>query len=274
MNKIFGTWIFLMFFVPFSWGATIFVGDGGEDSAPTTESETSSDKETEVDDLDADPFEPINRKIFYFNEIVDGVLIDPVANMYKMAMPFCIQKAVSHGLFNLGEPLTFTNDFLQARGTKALESFSRFLINTIFGFGGIFDVAESLGLPKHKESFNTTLKYWGVPTGPYLIVPILGPSNPRFLAGLGGDYIMDPVCYYMREMDEESLIWARVGVTFMVTRADITDDIRNFRENSIDFYAAMRSFYKQYMSAERRDNGELVHRSPSLDEFMVDDIGL
>jgi phospholipid-binding lipoprotein MlaA len=273
MREIFGIWVFLAFCISSAWGATIFVADGGGSVSHHGDPIVSGEKMTpaELDDLDSDPLESFNRKVFYFNEIVDGVLLDPFANMYKMWMPISVQRGLSHGLSNLMEPLTMANDFLQAKGSKALESMSRFLINTIFGLGGIFDVADSLGLEKHKETFNTTLKHWGVPPGPYIILPVLGPANPRFLVGLGVDYIIDPVRYYLQRVGDNNLIWARYGLTVLTTRAEVTQDLKNFRENSVDPYASVRSFYKQYMNAERGINGELVSKSPSLDEFMFED---
>ncbi len=273
MLKSFWIWAFMVFCIFPSWGATIFAADGGGSLSHPQDETVSAQKviSIEMDDLDSDPLESINRKVFYFNEIVDGVLLDPFANMYRMWMPLSVQKGLSHGLFNLMEPLTIANDCLQAKGSKALESLSRFLINTIFGLGGIFDVADSLGLEKHKETFNTTLKYWGVPPGPYIILPVLGPANPRFLVGLGVDYIIDPVRYYLQRSGENDLIWLRYGLTVLTTRAEITQDLKNFRENSVDSYASVRSFYKQYMNAERGADGEIVSKSPSLDEFMFED---
>ncbi|UNM05915.1 MAG: VacJ family lipoprotein [Holosporaceae bacterium] len=136
---------------------------------------------------------------------------------------------------------------------KALASFSRFCINTVFGVFGIFDVAKKLGLDPHRESFNTTLKYYGVPQGPYLVLPVLGPTNPRYIAGTVFDYFIDPVRYYAQKHDTRSWTYWRTGMHFLTVRANITEDIRNFRENSIDFYAALRSFFKQYMDASRMD---------------------
>lgn len=221
-------------------------------------------------DLDDDPFEVINRKVFAFNEVVDGVLIDPLANMYRMGVPDDMQIMVTNVLHNTGEPLIFLNDCLQAKKNKALESFCRFFINTVFGVFGIFDVAKHLGLEPHQEDFNTTLKYWGVPQGPYIVLPVFGPANPRYISGLVVDYFTDPANIYARSHDRDSMLYWRTSLQFVTARANITEDIRNFRENSLDFYAAMRSFYKQYMDASRID-GKVQYKSPSLDEFMFDD---
>lgn len=221
-------------------------------------------------ELDEDPFEPVNRKIFAFNEVVDGVLIDPIANMYRMGVPIDVQIMVTNVLHNTGEPLIFLNDCLQAKKNKALESFCRFFINTVFGVFGLFDVAKHLGLEPHQEDFNTTLKYWGVPQGPYIILPVLGPANPRYITGFVVDLFTDPVNMYAHHQDKESWLYWRTGLQFVTARANITEDIKNFRENSLDFYAAMRSFYKQYMDASCID-GKFEYKSPSLDEFMFDD---
>ncbi len=239
----------------------------GQESKPE---ESRPHRNEASDSLDDDPLEPLNRKIFYFNEIVDGVLIDPLVTMYQKGVPDQIQYAISRFLQNLSEPVTFLNDCLQNKGDQALSSFSRFMLNSVFGVFGVFDVAKSMGLEPHRENFNTTLKHWGVPQGPYIVLPILGPSNPRFILGLAVDYYTDPYNYYMRRNDRNNLIYLRTGVRYLVARSDILQDIQNFRDTSIDFYAAMRSFYKQYMDADHVD-GKVVYTSPSLEEFMFDD---
>lgn len=220
--------------------------------------------------LDDDPFEAINRRVFTFNQYVDALLLDPVANMYRMAVPEDVQISVANILHNASEPVIFINDCLQKKRKKALESFSRFMINSVFGILGIFDVAKRLGLDPHKESFNTTLKHYGVPQGPYIVLPVLGPANPRFVLGTIVDFYIDPVRYYAQKHDRRSWTYWRTGMQFITVRANLTEDMRNFRENSIDFYAAVRSFFKQYMDSSRMD-GKVQYESPSLDEFMFDD---
>ena len=102
------------------------------------------------------------------------------------------------------------------------------------------------------------------------MLPILGSSNPRYITGTVVDYFIDPVRYYAQKQDTRSWTYWRTGMQFLTVRANITEDIRNFRENSVDFYAALRSFFKQYMDASRMD-GKVQYASPSLDEFMFDD---
>ncbi|HCI49173.1 MAG: hypothetical protein A2621_02375 [Alphaproteobacteria bacterium RIFCSPHIGHO2_01_FULL_41_14] len=223
------------------------------------------------DQLDDDPFEVINRKIFAFNEVVDGVFIDPVANMYRLGVPDDVQIIIGNVLQNTAEPLIFVNDCLQAKKNRALESFCRFFINTVFGLLGTIDVAKHLGLEPHEENFNTTLKYWGVPQGPYIVLPVLGSANPRYIIGWVVDYFTDPFNIAAKQADKDSLLYWRTSLQIVTTRANITEDIKNFRENSLDFYAAMRSFYKQYMDASHIGGGKVEYTSPSLDEFMFDD---
>lgn len=234
-------------------------------SVYASEKETMPRKE-QFDSTSEDPLEGLNRAIFSFNTVVDGVLLNPIANTYRGAVPLEVQIRISNVLGNLFEPMTCLNDCLQTKGGKALESFSRFLINSVFGLFGLFDVAEKLGLPKHKETFNATLQKWGVPQGPYIVLPVFGPSCPRFMLGLGVDYFADPFNYYFIHNGKERWLDTRVATQFVVTKADLSADIDTFKKSSIDFYASMRSFFKQYMNAQH--NGEtVVYESPSLDEF-------
>jgi phospholipid-binding lipoprotein MlaA len=256
------------FILSFFWACYGFAeGDSNSEDRYKLQREKNEAYDARLDD---DPFEVINRKVFAFNEIVDGVLIDPIANMYRLGVPDDMQMIIANVLHNTSEPLILINDCLQKKKNKALESFCRFFINTVFGVFGMFDVAKHLGLEPHKEGFNTTLKYWGVPQGPYIVLPIFGPANPRYITGLVVDYFGDPVNFYARRHDKDSWLYWRTSLQFVTARASITEDIRNFRENSLDFYAAMRSFYKQYMDASRMD-GKVHYESPSLDEFMFDD---
>ena len=275
------TFIFFIAFAPYALAEgevrpslTPVAGAPSEENAPlparTTKSPSYEAKRAEYEDLDEDPLEPLNRQIFAFNEYINALLLDPVANMYRMGVPEDVQILVANLLHNASEPVIFLNDCLQKRRGKALESFSRFFINTVFGVFGIFDVAKKLGLDPHKETFNTTLKYYGVPQGPYLVLPVFGSANPRFIVGTVVDFLVDPVSYYAIKHDKESWTYWRTGMHYVTVRANLTEDVRNFRENSIDFYAALRSFYKQYMDANRMD-GKVQYESPSLDEFMFDD---
>ena len=217
-----------------------------------------------------DPFESINRKVFEFNRVVDGLILEPISNIYRMTVHEEAQKRISYFLYNLAEPVTMTNDFLQAKGDRGLEAFSRFLINTTFGLFGLFDVAEKLGLPRHQEDFGQTLAVWGVPSGPYLVVPLLGSATPRSLTGRFTDFYFSPYNYYMVHYDRRQYIYVRLGVETIVRRAQYADDIKNFRENSLDFYAAVRSFYLQNRKAKVKDGKGDEGDAPGADAFFLD----
>lgn len=266
---------YVLFFLISGWvnavGAADPLSQTQEETHQTSEAvDTYQHTKKHLTTLDDDPFEPINRRVFTFNQYVDALLLDPIANMYRMGVPEDVQISVANILHNASEPVIFINDCLQKKRKKALESFSRFMINSVFGIFGVFDVAKRLGLDPHRESFNTTLKYYGVPQGPYIVLPILGPSNPRFVLGTIIDFYIDPVRYYAQKHDKHSWTYWRTGMQFITVRANLTEDMRNFQENSIDFYAAVRSFFKQYMDASRMD-GKVQYQSPSLDEFMFND---
>tara|TARA_Y100001960_G_C14768709_1_gene878561 strand:+ start:345 stop:1067 length:723 start_codon:yes stop_codon:yes gene_type:complete len=134
-----------------------------------------------------DPFEKVNRRIYKFNYYVDQYVLLPVTNGYEDYTPGPVQKGVSNFLDNLGEITTFINSSLQLKPRTAGITLSRFAINTTVGVLGIFDVASEIGLEEHEEDFGQTLAYYGVGEGPYLILPVLGPSNLRDLGGLGAD---------------------------------------------------------------------------------------
>ncbi len=140
-----------------------------------------------------DPLEPMNRAIFSFNEVVDENVFKPVAKTYKYITPDPVKTGVSNFFSNVGEVSTITNDVLQLKFNQAGQDFLRFSINTTIGVLGIFDVASSMGLKKNKEDFGQTLGYWGVPQGPYLVLPFLGASSFRDAPGLYADMAISPV---------------------------------------------------------------------------------
>ena len=140
-----------------------------------------------------DPLEPMNRAIFGFNEIVDDNILEPVAKTYKYITPDPIETGVSNFFSNVGEVSTIANDVFQFKFKQAGYDFLRFSINTTVGIFGIFDVASSVGLQKNKEDFGQTLGYWGIPQGPYLVLPFFGSSSFRDAPGLYADRQISPV---------------------------------------------------------------------------------
>ena len=156
---------------------------------------------------DVDPWENWNRKVFYFNEAVDSYVAKPVAKGYKAVVPTFIRRGVGNFFSNLGEVPTAANDLLQAKPGAAATSAGRFLINSTVGLLGLIDVASMLDIEEHSEDFGQTLAVWGVESGPYLVLPILGPSNIRDGLSLYPDYLLDPLNHADLKEDE------RYGIT-------------------------------------------------------------
>ena len=140
-----------------------------------------------------DPFEPLNRSVMQFNEGVDAVALKPLATAYREFLPPLVRTGVSNFFSNLADPWSSVNSALQFKFHDAAENILRFGINTIFGLAGVLDIASELNIERHKEDFGQTLGRWGVPAGPYLVLPLLGPSTVRDTVALGLDFNVDPV---------------------------------------------------------------------------------
>ncbi|HET8707192.1 MAG TPA: VacJ family lipoprotein, partial [Pseudomonadales bacterium] len=155
---------------------------------------------------DSDPLEFINRPIFTFNDWMDRLLFKPVAKGYDYVMPGFAKTGVSNFMSNLGELNVILNDVLQLKGTQAASDSGRFLLNSTVGIFGLIDVGTRIGLDKHDEDFGQTLGYWGVPTGPYLMLPFLGPSDLRDAPGKGVDLAVQNAYEPGSEQDKWS-VW-------------------------------------------------------------------
>ena len=131
-----------------------------------------------------DPFEPFNRSVYRFNDGLDAAIIKPVAQAYQSAVPSPVRTGVSNFFGNLSDVWTFVNNVLQAKPQEAADSFARVGVNTLIGLGGVLDWATEMGIDRHREDFGKTLGHWGVATGPYLVLPVLGPSTVRDTAAL------------------------------------------------------------------------------------------
>lgn len=134
-----------------------------------------------------DPFEPYNRAMTQFNDGVDRVVLTPVATVYRDVLPWPVRAGIGNFFANLGDAWSAVNNALQLRGQAAVESAFRFGVNTFIGIGGLFDVATEARIPQRKQDFGQTLAHWGVPTGPYLVLPLLGPSTVRDTVALPVD---------------------------------------------------------------------------------------
>ncbi len=192
-----------------------------------------------------DPLEPFNRLMFMINDFADTLVFNPMANLYKTFLPDFVQTGVSNALSNLSEPLRFANCVLQGKIDDAFETLGRFIVNSTLGILGLFDVASDIGLEKHVEDFGQTLASWGITAGPYLVLPILGPSSFRDAIGQGVDTFADPVNYIARCHRKKQYIIIRWSAEAISRRALYIDEIDSLKETSIDFYATIRTLYHQ-----------------------------
>src|SRR5690554_1485337 len=151
----------------------------------------------EMDRTNTDPWEGFNRKIFVFNETLDKHLLRPVAQGYRKVTPDVVDRGITNIFNNLDDVLVFANSLFQLKGHSAAVSLSRFIFNTTFGIAGFFDVATEFGLEKQEEDFGQTLGYWGVGPGPFLMLPVLGPSTVRDGTARVPEIYLDPAYYWL-----------------------------------------------------------------------------
>jgi len=197
-----------------------------------------------------DPFEPVNRQIFEFNHGLDDRVALPIATFYKSAAPAPLREHLHYFLTNLRLPVTVANDVLQGNVSRGGEAIERFAVNSTLGVAGVFDVATGWGLPYHQEDFGQTMGWYGVGEGPYLMIPLAGPANPRDLAGTYVDGFINPLGYVQWRHKNYYWSWPVRVLSLMDARSIGIDDLREIQRNSIDLYATTRSLYRQSRNAE------------------------
>lgn len=205
------------------------------------------DLELELDDRPTsfpDPFESVNRKTLSLNQTVDRWVVEPVADAYGAAMPDLAKKSVRDFLANLESPAILVNDILQGEMQNAAVTMGRFAVNTLIGCAGFFDPATSLGLERHSADFGQTLARTGFGSGPFLIVPLLGPTTVRDGLGTIVDIALQPAIYLL---GPAPLVVASVqeGTVGLTMREKHGDDLKRLEQASLDYYAALRSAYYQ-----------------------------
>lgn len=188
-----------------------------------------------------DPWESMNRSVFNFNDAVDTVAIKPVARIYEKVVPKLVQKGVHNFLGNLGDVWSMANSALQLKGQQAVESFMRVSVNTVFGLGGVLDIATEMRLERHKEDFGQTLGHWGVKSGPYVVLPILGPSTLRDTVAYPVDYQGDAAHQFSDQATRNSLVALRVTDV----RVGLLQAVDSLKEASLDPYTFVRDAYLQ-----------------------------
>jgi phospholipid-binding lipoprotein MlaA len=210
-----------------------------------------------------DPYESFNRQVFDLNEKLDRNVALPAAKVYVDVVPQPLRDGVHNGLTNLSTPVTLANDILQANGLHAVQTLGRFVVNSTVGLVGLVDVATPMGIPAHEEDFGETLAMYGVGEGPYLVLPLLGPSNPRDAVGHVVDIAFDPLTYI--GMREKGLWTAGRNVLSLVDeRAQNIDTLEEIQKSSVDLYATLRSLYRQHRSAEIRGGQPDLQNLPNI----------
>ena len=193
-----------------------------------------------------DPLEPTNRVFYKINDGLDTVIMQPVARAYRYAVPSPVRTGIHNVLDNLGGPVRLTDDTLQGKPRRAGDTAMRFLINSTAGVVGIFDVAKTVGYPGHDTDFALTLANWNVPEGPFLFLPVLGPSSPRDVTGFVADQAIDPFTWIGRNSTGHAIgSWTRTVVGAIDQREGLLDAIDQIKKTALDPYATFRSLYRQ-----------------------------
>lgn len=196
-----------------------------------------------------DPYEPANRFFYKVNDTIDTYALRPAAVAYRTVVPAVIRRPIGNVLTNLATPATFATDVLAGKPRRAGDSMMRFVINSTVGGGGLFDVATDWGYPESGNDFGLTLATWGVGEGPFLFLPILGPSNPRDASAFGAAAILDPITWASFG-GRNTLIFTRLGLTALDRRERVIDTIDSIKRDALDPYATFRSLSKQNRADE------------------------
>ena len=216
----------------------------------------------------SDPLEPFNRAMYTFNDVFDRALLKPLATGYRYVIPSPVRRGVGNFFYNLRAPTTFINDLLQGKPSRARQTLDRFLLNSSIGLFGLIDIATPLGKPPHEEDYGQTLAVWGVPSGPYIVLPFLGPSTMRDSIGkIPEFYIADP-------------LWDPGNLTVTVTRFGLRlIDLRSrllgvdrILQMQVDPYLFLRETYLQQRSAQISDSVTLgAERSEEFEKLLLEE---
>lgn len=203
------------------------------------------------DQIIYDPFEPFNRKVFAINETLDKYFAEPVVKEYRKQVPRPIRNSVRSFLNNLSAPFSVINSLLQGDGHNAMASFSSFLINSTVGIAGIFDVAGDKNIQYNQEDFGQTLAKYGSGSGPYLVLPVVGPSNLRDFTGFVTEKLVNPLTFNALDIGgKRELVNSHISLFLALssgidTRESLIEVLDDMRKNSFDTYATIRSAYLQ-----------------------------
>lgn len=208
-----------------------------------------------------DPWEGFNRSVYAFNDAVDRNVARPIAEAYDNVVPEPIDTGITNFFSNLGDIGVLINDLLQLKLDKAVSDLGRITWNSTVGLLGFIDVATPMGFEKRDEDFGQTLGYWGVPSGPYLVLPLLGPSTVRDSAALPADWAADPLIM----LEDNEVAWGAVTLRVVDTRAGLLRASRVIEQAALDPYAFMRDAWLQ------RRRSQIYDGNPPMEEFDIFD---
>lgn len=219
------------------------------------------------DGAHSDPLEGMNRGIFWFNDKLDRYFLEPIAVGWDFVLPEPLETGLGNAFSNARFPIRFVNDLLQAKPVSALEDLGLFLLNSTLGIGGLVDAGARVGLESDDEDFGQTLGVWGLPPGPYLVLPLAGPSSIRDTAGLAVDGGMQVYPWFAPFIANTVINVTRV----VNTRALLLEEVREFRAQCFDCYASARDAYLSFRENQVRDGEESPDDEDDLYYFDEDD---
>jgi phospholipid-binding lipoprotein MlaA len=248
-----------------------------EDPAPDLPSAASPNQPRVAesgDDAYYDPLERTNRAIFRFNDALSRTVAEPVGRAWRFTVPDFARQGMRNFFVNLAFPIRVVNTTLQLKPVATLQECGRFVINSTFGLGGVVDVAtHGVNLPIHREDFGQTLGYWGVGEGPYLMIPVFGPSTIRDTVGLIADTTTGAATFSLIGLSLPFFAtFAAQAGNYINSQSFVVDEVDAERENSLDFYASVRSTYIQFRRARVDDwEGSAEPAEDEDDAFYLED---
>lgn len=210
--------------------------------------------------VEYDPWEPVNRGVYKVNDTADKVILKPIAKAYKFIVPSVMRRGVSNFYFNLRTPSSSINNFLQGKPKRGLDDIARFLVNSTIGIGGLIDIASARGMEQYNEDFGQTFAVWGVPDGPYVVLPFVGPRTLRDAVATPFDFAADPLIYYENSSVRDKLYILRaINLRTRLLKAE------ELIGDSKDPYITLRESYLQ-------NRNYVIHDGdPPVDDDFYDD---
>jgi phospholipid-binding lipoprotein MlaA len=258
------TWTFAALLALTAGAAHAQISDA--DDAAAFAEDLKNDAASDQDVANKDPWEGFNRKMFSVHNAIDGAVLVPAAKVYRATTHKKQRKGLRNLLANARTPAILINDLLQGEFKRAGETASRFVVNTTIGLGGMGDPAERMGIAQHSEDFGQTLAVWGASPGPYLFVPLFGPSSIRDGFGSVADITMDPAVWVRTDAAKYTR-YSRAGATGLALREPLIEPLQDIEDNSLDYYASLRSFYMQSRKREIANGRANFDDLPDIGDF-------